>query len=366
MLDCYREKSVDEMAAIFVIGHSPAIITETLAAMASDGEAMTEIRVCTTASGAAILKQALFDQGGWRDFVAEYPQYGQTRFSPKDFLVPAGLDDIRGEEDNRAMVETILAMVRKAVEERPRVLASIAGGRKTMGYYLGFAMSLFGRPHDRLTHVLVPAEWEQNRDFLFPSSSEAHRIDLVEVPFIRVHDHLGSVLRNMDIDQLVTSAQTAVDLAAHSPAVLRIKQRSLEFLGRTVELGAREFSILQFFVQQKLKRCQRPDASLCGDCQECFLSFDEAEAHKEELFSIRVQFGGVNSAHYEQFEEKWGQRHAFSALLPEALRRIHEAIEQVHGIDPRAEALMIRNVGKRGSPAYGIMGDKGQFRIERN
>jgi CRISPR-associated protein (TIGR02584 family) len=32
---------------------------------------------------------------------------------------------------------------------------SIAGGRKTMGFYAGYALSLYGRAQDRMSHVLV-------------------------------------------------------------------------------------------------------------------------------------------------------------------------------------------------------------------
>jgi CRISPR-associated protein (TIGR02584 family) len=46
--------------------------------------------------------------------------------------------------------------------------ASIAGGRKTMGFYLGYALSLFGRPQDRLSHVLVSSPFESNQNFFYP------------------------------------------------------------------------------------------------------------------------------------------------------------------------------------------------------
>jgi CRISPR-associated protein (TIGR02584 family) len=49
---------------------------------------------------------------------------------------------------------------------------SIAGGRKTMGYYLGYALSLYGRPQDRLSHVLVSDPYETNRDFYYPTPYE--------------------------------------------------------------------------------------------------------------------------------------------------------------------------------------------------
>ncbi|MFN4149168.1 MAG: CRISPR-associated ring nuclease Csm6, partial [Rhodocyclaceae bacterium] len=45
---------------------------------------------------------------------------------------------------------------------------SIAGGRKTMGFYLGYAFSLYARPQDRLSHVLVSAPFESHPEFFYP------------------------------------------------------------------------------------------------------------------------------------------------------------------------------------------------------
>src|SRR5262249_49174766 len=45
---------------------------------------------------------------------------------------------------------------------------SLAGGRKTMGFLLGYALSLFGRRQDRLSHVLVDEPFERHSDFFYP------------------------------------------------------------------------------------------------------------------------------------------------------------------------------------------------------
>lgn len=37
-----------------------------------------------------------------------------------------------------------------------------------MGYYLGYALSLYGRAQDRLSHVLVTERYESLRDFFIP------------------------------------------------------------------------------------------------------------------------------------------------------------------------------------------------------
>jgi hypothetical protein len=90
------------------------------------------------------------------------------------------------------------------------VHASIAGGRKTMGFYLGYALSLFGRPQDRLSHVLVSSAFESNPNFFYPAPVErvifgngpdqrpldasSATVTLAEIPFVRLRDGLQESL----------------------------------------------------------------------------------------------------------------------------------------------------------------------------
>ncbi|MDQ6960884.1 MAG: hypothetical protein Q9M27_07595 [Mariprofundaceae bacterium] len=157
-----------------------------------------------------------------------------------------------------------------------------------------------------------------------------------------------------DLDALVQSAQTAIDLSAMPVLSLNIKRRRMKYLGREIPLPEREFSILQFFAQQKLKHCKQPERFMCGECRECFLSVLDMDVRKDELLAVRMQFGGIDDAMYERFENAWKGRRAASVNLPEPLRRIGEAVEKVFGADPRAERLMVRNIGPKGHARYGI------------
>ena len=73
-----------------------------------------------------------------------------------------------------------------------------------MGFFLGYALSLFGRAQDRLSHVLVSEPFESLTDFYYPPSTPrvlhtrdgrpVHtadaRIMLAEIPFVRLRDGL--------------------------------------------------------------------------------------------------------------------------------------------------------------------------------
>jgi len=86
----------------------------------------------------------------------------------------APLADIRTVADNLAARDRIFDLVRDLTRDpEVAVHASLAGGRKTMGFLLGAALQFMARPQDRLYHVLVhPAAVERpNTDFYFPSAS---------------------------------------------------------------------------------------------------------------------------------------------------------------------------------------------------
>ena len=350
---------------LFVIGHSPAIILETLAARSISQMLPKKIIVVTTESGHDMLQKHLFVNGGWSRFCEAWPEMADIDFHATSILKPDGVDDIRTEPENRAMTNLIFSTVHDGIEQSDFVDASLAGGRKTMGYYLGLAMSLFAREQDKLTHVLVPPEWEHDKSFLFPSQPQGKQVTLIDVPFIRLKNHVKVSINRMDLDALVASAQISVDMSVLEPIFIYIKRRLIRYLGKEIVLPEREFSIYLFFAQQKLKACKHPEQSLCDTCSDCFLSIDDMDGRKEELMQIRGTFGGIYSGHYERFEKAWRMPRAAQDCLPEPIRRISEEVERVFAVDPRAEKLLIKNIGKRNAASYGLLADKTQIRIER-
>lgn len=140
----------------------------------------------------------------------------------------APLADIRTPEDNTLAADALLAAVRAlCADENCALHVSIAGGRKTMGFFLGYALSLFGRSQDRLSHVLVNAPFESLREFYFPpaeprvlhtgSGQPIHTADaqvvLAEIPFVRLRDGLPkeALAHGAPFASIVSTAQLAVD-----------------------------------------------------------------------------------------------------------------------------------------------------------
>ena len=150
---------------VAVTGMSPQIVTETLYTLAVQQEPKfvpTEVRLITTEEGAQQAKQSLLHKDRWFHRLLTDYDLPPIQFEPEQIHVLKDangnpLDDIRSVEDNTAAADAITDLIRKLTGDDSSALhVSIAGGRKTMGFYLGYVLSLFGRIQDRLSHVLVP------------------------------------------------------------------------------------------------------------------------------------------------------------------------------------------------------------------
>jgi hypothetical protein len=126
-----------------------------------------------------------------------------------------------------------------------------------MGYYLGYALSLFGRPQDRLSHVLVSEPFESSWNFFYPTpysrvievpgnkladTAQAH-VTLAEIPFVSLRTELPRAL----LEGRTGFADTvAAARAALAPAelVLDPARRLVRMAGRTFRLPPAEFALL--------------------------------------------------------------------------------------------------------------------------
>lgn len=258
-----RPESHVRRVLLCVSGMTPQIVTETLQALLEQSPPFvpSEIRVVTTTRGRDRAQQQLCDAGHLAALCADHG----VATLPLDFTLIAGadgepLEDIRDDADNTAAADCILATVRELAQGADCAIhASLAGGRKTMSHYMGYALSLFGRAQDRLSHVLVAPEWaERAADFhyvpkapveLFDRSgnplgrSDAVTVTLADIPLLRLGDALPRLLREGR-----TSFSETVRLAnlALGPATLKLDlhRRMAECNGIGIELSPANFAFL--------------------------------------------------------------------------------------------------------------------------
>jgi CRISPR-associated protein (TIGR02584 family) len=216
-----------------VTGLTPQIVTETLYALAVKGTPRwvpTAIRIITTRQGAEKAER-LSLSAELRRLCDDY-DLPEAAFGVEDIRIIKSangkpLDDILDENDNAAVADFITEEVRELTADPNASLhVSIAGGRKTMGFYVGYALSLFGREQDRLSHVLVPPLLESS-EFFYPRPGAADaQVHLGTIPFVRLRQELPDHLLEggAPFSEAVAEAQKALPpLALHlEPATLTV------------------------------------------------------------------------------------------------------------------------------------------------
>lgn len=211
-----------------VTGLSPQVITETLYGLMMQGQPIPgEIRVITTLKGKERLVGSLLGPGQkLAAFCADYRlpliQFDQSRIHVITNAHGEPIDDATSEEDHGAIADFMMNLVRELTNDNDRAIhASLAGGRKTMTFLLGYAMSLFGRRQDRLSHVLVSAPFEEIPDFYYPTPTDRvvmtrdHRslnprdakVHLVDIPFVRMREEMPK--------QIVSGVRSYAETVAH-------------------------------------------------------------------------------------------------------------------------------------------------------
>lgn len=198
---------------VCVTGLTPQVVTETVYALAQQVPSWipTEVHVLTTVTGAQRARLLLLaeDRAQFRRLCDEYDLHDVAFDDSHIHLLRdtngEPLEDIRTQADNMAMADAILAAIAGfAADPDSAIHVSLAGGRKSMGFFAGYALSLYGRPQDRLSHVLVSPGFETNPEFFYPprqprvligrtgeplSTADA-QVELADIPFVRLRDRL--------------------------------------------------------------------------------------------------------------------------------------------------------------------------------
>ncbi len=263
-----------------VTGMTPQIITETVWALACDPEnnekwIPDEIHVLSTQDGLTQIKSRLFADNIFKKFQIDYPQLSNIQFSDQQLHVitdsnNAALTDLKTPEDNEFAANAICEKIREFTKDEQVALhVSIAGGRKTMGFYAGYALSLYGRAQDRMSHVLVEDKFENARDFFYPTTESyfvTDRFDkewdakdaqvwLAQIPFVRLkdavknkhqlksHDTFSEVVHK--INESFNDVKLVIDLASQSITVNEKFHIS--------NLAPREFAMLHWFADIRKK-----------------------------------------------------------------------------------------------------------------
>lgn len=375
---------------IFVAGTTPQIITETLYGLMVAKEnpvVPDEIYVLTTEIGKHRSCEELIRKGRLKTFVKEF-NLPPIPFTEESIIVMRDLkskplEDIREAEDNEAVGDLIADFIRKkAGDPASRLHCSLAGGRKTMSFYLGSALQLFGRPWDKLYHVLVTPEFESHPEFFYKPkknkilalkdgwgkiikklNTKDAQIYLAEIPFLSLRGKLS--LNGRSFRELIAESQREINTATMQLSLkVNVRDRILEIGSNCIEIVPMQLLIYLVFLREKVNRCRYPNKEVCLDCTDCFPTLVDLSSRQvlEEMAGDYRKIYGERSGRVEEFLRKWKEGLDVEAFRQQ-ISKINRTIKEGLNDETLFPFYKINAVGKYGSKRYGIRAEKGKIHM---
>lgn len=366
---------------IAVCGATPQVITETLFALHVEGRMVDAVRILTTRLGKEKCNAHLLSpkDGAYYRFIEEYGlDPTKVDFGPFSVKVVTDdngneIEDIADEEENElflhACMETAFEWTR---DPDTAVYFSIAGGRKSMGACLSLAAQLYGRPQDRILHVLVTPEFENCPDFFYPPreprpvtlrngkgqtytmDSSCAEVTLLNVPFFSLRDRLSPAL--LKGPQEPATLMLSLVRERRPELVVNLPERKLVWKGVEMDMKPAWLALYAFFA--RVKKDQSCDRSNCRGCERCFMTWQDLEERQDEIASI---YRAMRPPLDEDEKPRDGVRNLDLGNFNSYKSRIRKALERHFG---SAGLKHLEIVSRGRNPArYGIVIDRERIRI---
>jgi len=363
-----------------VCGLSPQVITETLYALHQNGRRVDAIHAITTRQGKERIFATLLagQTGHFYQYLRDYGMgENAIEFGPHTIHVitdPFGIEtaDITSQRDNETLLADCLRLTHRFTSDSDTsVYFSIAGGRKTMSACLTCAAQLYGRPRDRLYHVLVSPEFERSPDFFYPPRKSRRialldpqgrthymhtrdaEVTLVPLPFVSIRDRLAPHMLDKPLDPGTLMLSLVQDELPR--LTVNVKERKLIYKRIEIDLQPTWMALYVFFVMVKKGfACEKPCQPDCSDC------FQERQDIDQDQISdvycriagsrpvAEMSNSGINSLNNENFNSY--------------KTRIRAELEKHLGPNAIKE-LEIASVGKRPNTRYGILMPRDRIEI---
>jgi CRISPR-associated protein (TIGR02584 family) len=383
-----KMKNKTKNILICVAGATPQVITETIYALSKKSPPVyiNELFVITTSYGKQLIEKRLIQEGILNSLIKEY-DLPEISFSEQSILVIKDiegneLEDIRNNKDNEATADLITTFIKQMTEQQDTALhCSIAGGRKTMSYYLGSALQLFGRPQDRLYHVLVSSEFENNPEFFYPPkrhrkvtcrmldgtiksiSTAKAEIHLADLPFVRLKDRVW--LEKKTFKELIGEAEESMRLSiSHLPIMFQLKKGQIIVGDTKIQLPPMLLSFYALFAEEKTTRCRSTERTNCFNCNECYLTVADLAGTQmlNRIKKFNALIYGENSSRLE--DSRWYKYKDAGGISPDIIRQYISKTNRVLQKNLRnSELYLIERIRRYGATTYGIRVDKSRIKF---
>lgn len=195
---------------IAIVGMTPAVLTETVWSLVFQENIIPDsIIVFTTNNCVQKLKE--FKKKHWNNMVEAIRKKVGAKFGPYSLSFQESgikilttedrfdLDDVRTKAENMSIANAFYKEIADLLYDDKndvRLIASIAGGRKSMGAMLHSVMSVLGRKDDKIYHILTSGVDVPPASFAYPGcvmtdkkermAAQKIKLDLAEVPFVPI------------------------------------------------------------------------------------------------------------------------------------------------------------------------------------
>lgn len=374
---------------VLVVGTTPQIITETIYGLLQKKPPIQpdEIFVITTSVGKATVRERLLESGRLEAFKAEYSldkiELGNDHFIVVKDHSGNDIPDITNDIESAAMGDLITSFIRDLTDnQKVRLHCSIAGGRKTMSFYMGAALQLFGRPWDKLYHVLVSPDFESNQEFFYkpkrnkiiesrlPDGSTKKintrdaEIHLAELPFIRLRDKLS--FQGKGFKELVQEGQKKIDTATIQPELhIDIAARTVRIGSRLIEMIPVQLMVYAALLKQKLHTCKRPENLYCTDCTECFQVLQDllTSSALEEMARDYKKMYRESPLRADELKAKW-QGRAGTETIRQNISKISRTIREQLPEETLWPYYSVTAVRRYAGTRYGVRVEKEKICID--
>lgn len=223
-----------------------------------------------------------------------------------------------------------------------------------MGFYIGYALSLFGRRQDRLSHVLVNDPFENNINFFYPTLDD-HWIDgpagkinakdaevmLADIPFVRMRNGMPKMMLHEKGSYLQAVEQTQLQLADWLLEI-DLDERTIR-CGNSLPIRLKPQQFALYCAMAKLKEA---DASVRKDCAEDMANLADLFCY---FYEKEREKGYRNSLQLDNFSE-------MRRILQEGSANISRVLKNKLG--DYAALFRIVSQGRNTKKKYALILDK--------
>lgn len=339
----------EKTAMVAISGLSPAVVTETIWALYQEKPDYVpdDVYVYTTLRGKQEFQEKVLSATGNRkciwDQLCETVGKPGLRYHIRPFTDEQGtaLEDITSAEHQLLIADCLLNAIRHLKNEQGdscRIVASIAGGRKSMSALMYAAMSYGADGGDIITHVLADERASDCPCFFFPAQSPQKlktlhsqkeftakrvRLELAELPFAPLRSLVGAAVEDAhgSFKTLVERARARLGNMDVEKTTIRLSRTKCEATidGTPISMPAESYALLAMLVYFRAQCAEPTSLQLCTGAEVL------EKLYAEQLLPREV----VARKNKHGFYKAWAENERPDAVWPNTISKTKSELKKI-------------------------------------